>query len=66
MAKLKPCQCGGEAVVRRVGDMKQFFVFFCPACGRTPVKNCEARSTIWGAKRAWNKRANDSDHHQRR
>ena len=58
MAELKSCPyCGGKAVVRRVGDMKQLFVFFCSACGMTPVKSCEARSTIWGAKRAWNRRA---------
>ena len=29
MAKLRECPfCGGEAVVRRVGDMKQFFCVF--------------------------------------
>lgn len=56
MAKLKPCHCcGGTPVVRRVGDMKQFFVVYCQTCGYTPAMYHEARSTIWGAKRVWNK-----------
>lgn len=61
-AELKPCLCGGEAVVRRVGDMKQFFMVFCSVCGKTPVKNCEARLTIFEAKRVWNRKVNDGQY----
>ena len=64
MTDLKPCpKCKGKLKPRRVGDMKQFWVFFCSVCGYTPVKNCEARSTVWGAKRAWNSRAGEEDKH---
>ena len=65
MPDLKPCpKCKGKPEPRRVGDMKQYWVFFCDACGYTPVKNCEARSTVWGAKRAWNRRAIEEDKHE--
>lgn len=57
---LKPCPfCGGEAKVRMVGNQKEFFVFFCSVCGRTPVENHEARITVWGAKKVWNRRAEE-------
>ena len=65
MTDLKPCpKCKGKPEPCRVGDMKQCWVFFCSACGYTPVKNCEARSTVWGAKRAWNRRAGEEDKHE--
>lgn len=65
MPDLKPCpKCKGKPEPRRVGDMKQYWVFFCSACGYTPVKNCEARSTVWGAKRTWNRRAGEEDKHE--
>ena len=57
----KPCKCGGTPVVRRVGCCKEYFVFFCSACGETPVPSCEARSTIRGAKRAWNRRTGEGE-----
>lgn len=62
MAELNPCpKCKGTPEPRRVGDWKQYWVFFCSNCGYTPVKNYEARPTIWGAKRAFNKRT-DNEH----
>lgn len=61
MPDLKPCpKCKGKPEHHRVGDMKQYWVFFCDACGYTPVKNNEARYTVWGAKRAWNHRAGEN------
>ena len=65
MPDLKPCpKCKGKPKPRRVGDMKQYWAFFCDACGYTPVKNNEARYTVWGAKRAWNRRAGEEDKHE--
>ena len=65
MTDLKPCPvCKRKPEPRRVGDMKQYWVFFCDACGYTPVINCEARSTVWGAKRAWNRRAGEEDKYE--
>lgn len=62
MSELKPCpKCKGNAEHRRVGDQKQYYAFFCSACGYTPVQNCEARSTIWGAKRIWNRRVGEGE-----
>ena len=64
MPNLKPCpKCKGKPKPRRVGDMKQYWAFFCDACGYTPVKNNEARYTVWGAKRAWNRCAGKEDKH---
>ena len=64
MLDLKPCpKCKGKPEPHRVGDMKQYWVFFCDACGYTPVKNNEARYTVWGAKRAWNRYAGKEDKH---
>lgn len=61
MPELKPCPyCGGKPIVRQVGDWKQLFVFFCSDCAMTPVRSDEARSTIWGAKRIWNRRVDDA------
>lgn len=57
---LKPCpRCGGKPVPRQVGDYHQYFVYFCSKCNYTPVKNDEARITKWGARRIWNRRADD-------
>lgn len=62
MPDLKHCpKCKGTPAPRRAGDRKQYWVFFCSACGHTPVKNHEARYTIWGAKRVWNRRAGGKD-----
>lgn len=51
MLDLKTCsKCKGKPEPRRVGDMKQYWVFFCNACGYTPVKNCEARHRLGSKK----------------
>ncbi len=61
--KLKPCPfCGGKPELTRAGDNKQFYVYFCSQCCKTPVKYSEARLTEWAARRSWNKRAeNETD-----
>ena len=58
--KLKTCPfCGGEPVLKWVGYRKQFVVYFCSKCGKTLVHHDEARCTEWGARRVWNRRADD-------
>lgn len=61
--ELNPCPfCGGKAVIRMVGDHKQYFVCFCSNCGKTPVHFDEARLTKRGAIKAWNRRCgNETD-----
>lgn len=60
MDKLKPCLfCGGVPEKRRAGDQKQFTVYFCSCCGKTPLKGGEARFLDREAKKMWNRRAND-------
>ena len=62
MPDLKPCpKCKGKPEPCRVGDMKQCWVFFCSACGYTPVKTYEARPTVWRAKRTWNRRVGEEE-----
>ena len=61
MAELKRCPCGAMPVARRVGDRKEYFVFRCPECGYVAAKLDEARITIWGAKRVWNRRVGDGN-----
>lgn len=60
MAELKPCPvCGGIPGTMRVGDQRQYRVFRCPLCGYIAAELHEARLTIWGAKRVWNRRVGD-------
>ena len=49
--------CSVEPRLFRVGDDKQYFVYMCPKCFRTPVENHEARVTEAGARNVWNKRS---------
>lgn len=54
MRKLLDCPyCGGCPIPKRVGDNKEYFVYVCEDCGRTPVTTCAARSTMAGAGNAW-------------
>lgn len=58
MAKidLKPCPfCGGYPEPIRVGDMKQYVVYRCEDCKKTPVPHCEASLTGRGAAKVWNR-----------
>ena len=57
---LKKCPyCGGHPKIIRVGDDRQFFAVICSECYKTPVKNCEARLTEFGAAKIWNVRVNE-------
>ena len=57
MKKLEFCpKCGTRPGFRMVGDNKQFIILCCPECGYTAAKNGEARRTLRGAVRVWNKR----------
>lgn len=56
--ELEPCPyCGGEPTLRRCGDQKEYLVYQCSACHKTPVMYCEARVTENGARKIWNLRA---------
>lgn len=61
MAKeLKPCKyCGGKAELVMVGDNKEFFAYRCSCCGEYHGRLGDARLTPWGAKRVWNRRADN-------
>lgn len=61
-AELKLCPfCGGEPELRRVGDNKQYNVYFCSQCGQTPVRCGEATMTQRGARKMWNKRVSERE-----
>lgn len=47
--------CNSKATLKRVGDNKEYFVFFCSKCGKTFVSNDCARCFIRSAKKEWNK-----------
>ena len=54
--KLNLCpRCGTSPRLLRVGDNRDLWVCTCMECGYTPAKNGEARSTIRGAVKVWNK-----------
>lgn len=58
--KLKPCKyCGGRAELVRVGDYKEYFAYRCAHCHQFHARHSEARRTPWGAKRIWNRRADN-------
>ncbi len=58
MIELKPCRyCGGAPERKNVGNRKQFIVYFCSCCGKTPLKSGDARFLDREAKKIWNRRA---------
>lgn len=58
---IEPCPwCYSNPELRRVGDWKEYYVFFCPDCDKTPVSYDEARSSLNGAVKIWNKRAKET------
>ena len=62
MKKLELCpKCGTRPGLRLVGDNKQFIILCCPECGYTAAKNGEARGTLRGAVRVWNKAVKNAD-----
>lgn len=58
--KLCP-RCGTRPGLRRVGDHRDLWACTCMECGYTPAKNGEARSTVRGAVKVWNRRADHGD-----
>ena len=61
MLKLKSCPyCGGKPKLIRCGDHKEFVVYICSKCYKTPVCSCEARLTERGARKIWNKKVDTS------
>lgn len=56
MKKIKLCpRCNYGPLFRFVGDNKQFLILECPECGFCPAKIGDARRTIRGAIKVWNK-----------
>lgn len=56
--QLKPCPfCGSTPELRETGDLKQYYVYKCSKCDKTPVGCDEARLFAWSARRIWNKRS---------
>lgn len=56
MAELLRCPyCGGFSAPKYVGDNKEYVVYVCANCGRTPVHTGAARPTMIGAISVWNK-----------
>lgn len=58
MEDCKKCpKCNnGNLVFNTVGDWKQYYVIECPKCGYIAAESHEARITIPGAIKVWNKR----------
>lgn len=46
--------CSGNPELKIVGDRKQFMVYSCSKCGKTPVPPSGACSTEEGAAKFWN------------
>lgn len=46
--------CGEKPELSRVGDNKQFLVYRCLKCRRTPLVNGDARRTATSAREIWN------------
>lgn len=56
MSELKLCPfCEGKAELKMVGDNKEFYMYFCSKCNRTPVYFNEARLLEKKAKEVWNR-----------
>ena len=57
---LLPCKyCGGSPKLIKCGDWKQYVVYICSSCYKTPVHSDEARLTKYGARKIWNKRTRE-------
>lgn len=58
--ELKPCKyCGGKPQLIPVGDFREYYAYRCSNCGEYHAQFGEARCTIRGAKKVWNRRATD-------
>ena len=49
--------CAAPAKLIKVGDQKEYFVYVCAKCFKTPVHNDEASLTEYGAMLVWNRRS---------
>lgn len=57
----KPCPvCGGEPRLVRCGDKKEYLVYQCSKCHKTPVRYDEAMCTERGARKIWNYRVKEA------
>jgi hypothetical protein len=60
MYELLFCRCHDiPPALYKVGDQKEYLVYMCPKCFRTPVRYNEARLTEMGARMIWNKRVSN-------
>lgn len=61
MMDLKPCPKCKMAIhgYKAVGNWKQYLVVQCLQCGYVAAHHDEAARTRWGAKRVWNRRADN-------
>lgn len=58
--ELKPCKyCGGKPQLIPVGDFREYYAYRCSNCGKYHAQFGEARCTIKGAKKVWNRRADN-------
>lgn len=58
--ELKPCKyCGGKPRLIPVGDFREYYAYRCSNCGEYHAQFGEARCTIRGAKKVWNRRADN-------
>lgn len=56
MIELHECPyCGGYPKPIRVGDHREYVVYICGDCYKTPVSDCEASLTGTGAAKVWNR-----------
>ncbi len=61
--QLKSCPyCGGNPVLRNVGDSHQYLMYKCFNCGKTPVSPNETRLTPLGAMAIWNTRCTELEY----
>ena len=58
---IKPCSCGSKPEIRTVGDYKQYFVCFCPKCGKSPMRFDEAQTTKQSAIKICNRRTDNGN-----
>lgn len=59
---LRACAfCGGEPILIKCGNHKEFVVYQCSRCYETPVGFDEARVCEQAARRIWNDRTEEAE-----